>query len=65
MIYNKIKMKEEYKSTLDILREQKNKLINQLKDNNISIETSKIIIENISFIDDKIKTYNENLEKIE
>ena len=55
-------MLQEYQQTLEILKNQKNNIINTLKDNHLEIANNQNLIEKLCYIDNKI---NEYINKIE
>ena len=55
-------MEEEYKKSLEIIKIEKEKLINQLKDENSSIDAKSKILQNIKTMDGKIEFYINKLK---
>ena len=56
-------MEEEYKKSLEIIKIEKEKLINQLKDENSSIDAKSKILQNIKTMDGMIEFYINKLKK--
>ena len=54
-------MLKEYETTIEILRQQKQELINQIKGNKTNILNIQTIIEKICFIDNKIEEYTQKI----
>ena len=55
-------MEEEYKKSLEICKIEKEKLINQLKDENSSIDAKSKILQNIKTMDGMIEFYINKLK---
>ena len=52
-------MLKEYETTIEILRQQKQELINQIKGNKNNIVNIQTILEKICFINNKIEEYRQ------
>ena len=55
-------MLSEYKQTFDILKKQKNNIMNILKENNLDFENNQQLIEKLCYMDNKIKEYTNKIE---
>ena len=56
-------MKDEFKITLEILIKEKQNILKEIQNNQNTEERIKLI-ENLTYLDDKIKSYNEYITNI-
>ena len=54
-------MEEEYQNSLKIYKEEKNKVLNQIKEFNGNFDEKKILLNNLTFLDEKIEYYNKKI----
>ena len=47
-------MEEEYQNSLKIYKEEKNKVLNQIKEFNGNFDEKKMLLNNLTFLDEKI-----------
>ena len=54
-------MEEEYQNSLKIYKEEKNKVLNQIKEFNGNFDEKKMLLNNLTFLDEKIEYYTKKI----
>ena len=54
-------MEEEYQNSLQIYKEEKNKVLNQIKEFNGNFDEKKMLLNNLTFLDEKIEYYTKKI----
>ena len=54
-------MEEEYQNSLKIYKEEKNKVLNQIKEFNGNFDEKKMLLNNLPFLDEKIEYYTKKI----
>ena len=54
-------MEEEYQNSLKIYKEEKKKVLNQIKEFNGNFDEKKMLLNNLTFLDEKIEYYTKKI----